>query len=1476
MTASTEADATLPAPRSAMWRWLWKPLITLLVLLAVLLGVVAAVWGLAHSEWATQRVLTSLSGVGVRVTAPQGALLGDFSAQRVEVDLPRGGLLRLEAPAWQGLTLVPDMTVGWLTGVQAKGLQVQQVHLNWVAGPPSATPLQAPSNLSLPMSVRMGRVQVAEFVSNLVGEQPVKGLDVGLALQEGLLPTRHRIRLDHLAWGDWQVQGQANVGVRGRMAVDASLRASGAVTSDLAGQAEVALKGALTDLGVKAQARLQRGEQRKQAVEIDAQLQAFAPWPLSRLKAHLDQLNLADLHAGLPRTALQGNIDIEPDDRGAQGKNKNKSKTHPDLQARVALNNSLSGPWDQQRLPVRDWQGVIRVAKAVEARSLDDLLASVQVDWQLALPRVRAGESAQVKLSGGWGQGRSLKLVLNQLEPQALHTQAPPLQLQGELSLAPVSSPAGVTPSWRETVATLVAKLTGEHGRAHAVPDQAKAMSAGARPVKADLEARYAPGVVSVTRLSLASGEASAVLSDAQWRWPQAVPVPVSVSASVPSSASASASGASQPESASPSPALPAWQSRGQLVVRSFDPQLWLPWPAEASGRNELSAQVKFELDAAWRGSLSAQLAPSWLAGVPLKGDVQWQSPRNKQVMSLNLNLDAAGNEAKAQMQLPWQLNATGLPQLTTAAQWQAQVNATTLATLQPLATLVGAKQLSGAVSVNTHGQGLWPRVTSKGQAHVSGLRWQPKEGEGVTVASVQADWGVETRGPNSPVKAQIDVRQLKAGTVELVDASLRLNGSVQAHQGQLHANVVRKTPPQTGAKAEAVDGDANANAKSETEKLTLDLALQGGLTWTDASHVWKGLIQDVVVRLGESPGREALRLQPTALQWRQDERTESVTVGTTRLNVMGAVLHLRQAAWTWADRQRDPVGVAQLDMDLEEFNLPQLLAQWQPKAGWGGDLILQGDVKVRHSRQAPWVVDATVQRKSGDISLSEPTIEGNSAQRLGIREVRVNLQARDGVWTLSELMEGRALGKLVGRQVVKAEDPLHLPQGSDALRGELDLTIDNLRPWGTWIPAGWRVSGKVMAEAELTGTLGAPRYSGQVLGENLGAGQALMGVNLSDGKLQMSLLGDLVVLQHFEARGGAAGGLITAQGQATFGDLPQARLSLTAERFPLLQRVDRRLMVSGVVNAALGTDMMEATGQVRVDEGLIDISKSSAPTVGDDVTVINRPANARPVGASNGNGNGNGSSDGPRREPKRKLMANLDVDLGHNLRIKGMGLDAILAGVLKVTTPSNRPSLYGTVRVEKGTYAAYGQKLLVDRGTVAFTGAVENPRLDILAMRAQSPTARNSDVKVGVAITGTAQDPRIRLYSDPSMTETEKLSWLVLGRAPTGLGGADIGLLQTAAVALLAGEDASPSDNLIGLLGLDEFSVRQTDGSVRETVINVGKQVSRNWYVGYEHNLNATGGNWQLIYTLARRFTLRLQAGADNAADLIWSWRWD
>jgi translocation and assembly module TamB len=234
-------------------------------------------------------------------------------------------------------------------------------------------------------------------------------------------------------------------------------------------------------------------------------------------------------------------------------------------------------------------------------------------------------------------------------------------------------------------------------------------------------------------------------------------------------------------------------------------------------------------------------------------------------------------------------------------------------------------------------------------------------------------------------------------------------------------------------------------------------------------------------------------------------------------------------------------------------------------------------------------------------------------------------------------------------------------------------------------------------------------------------------------------------------------------------------------------------------------------------------------------------------------------------------LRVGVNIDLGQRLRLRGRGLDTRLVGKLAVTSPQGRLALNGEVRAADGQYAAYGQKLDIERGVIAFTGALENPRLDILAIRP------NLDVEVGVQVEGTAQAPRVRLVSTPEMSEYDKLSWLVLGRAPEGLGQTDIALLQRAALALLAGEGQGVDAQLLASLGLDEFSVRQVEsGDVRDTVVSLGKQLSRRWYVGYERGVNDTTGSWQLIYRAARRFTLRAQSGEDNSLDAIWTWRWN
>jgi len=143
---------------------------------------------------------------------------------------------------------------------------------------------------------------------------------------------------------------------------------------------------------------------------------------------------------------------------------------------------------------------------------------------------------------------------------------------------------------------------------------------------------------------------------------------------------------------------------------------------------------------------------------------------------------------------------------------------------------------------------------------------------------------------------------------------------------------------------------------------------------------------------------------------------------------------------------------------------------------------------------------------------------------------------------------------------------------------------------------------------------------------------------------------------------------------------------------------------------------------------------------------------------------------------------------------------------------------------------------------------------------------------------------------SEPEMSDSDKLSWLMLGRAPETVGGADTALLQQAAMALLAGEGEAPSDQVLKRLGLTNFSVGQkTDAdNTRQTVVSLGRQVSKRVYVGYERSVTATAGNWQVIYRIAQRLTLRAQAGQDTSTsqttsqstswslDAIYTWRWN
>jgi len=180
--------------------------------------------------------------------------------------------------------------------------------------------------------------------------------------------------------------------------------------------------------------------------------------------------------------------------------------------------------------------------------------------------------------------------------------------------------------------------------------------------------------------------------------------------------------------------------------------------------------------------------------------------------------------------------------------------------------------------------------------------------------------------------------------------------------------------------------------------------------------------------------------------------------------------------------------------------------------------------------------------------------------------------------------------------------------------------------------------------------------------------------------------------------------------------------------------------------------------------------------------------------------------------------------------------------------------------------FEAYGQRLQVERGIVNFQGPLDDPGLNILALR------KGLDVEAGVEVTGTVRHPSVRLVSTPNVPDAEKLSWIVLGRVPE-TSGVDSALLLAAAGSILGGQS---SGQLVQSLGVDEISLTQQTGADSQQIqkVTVGKQLSTRTRISYEQSLNEVGRVTKFTYTLTPRVTIVTQTGTEDALDIFYTFR--
>jgi translocation and assembly module TamB len=621
------------------------------------------------------------------------------------------------------------------------------------------------------------------------------------------------------------------------------------------------------------------------------------------------------------------------------------------------------------------------------------------------------------------------------------------------------------------------------------------------------------------------------------------------------------------------------------------------------------------------------------------------------------------------------------------------------------------------------------------------------------------------------------------------------------------------------------------------------------------------------------------LRVSPTALAF--GPAAIDGLIGKLRIERLGHEQGRWQSAGRWQNFRPQAVlaefPVIEAQLDAFDRNNPQALV-----LGGEWDFALNS---------APPAGRATLWREGGDLVLGKLP--------LGLGEARLQATLDAGRLAVKGQVHGSRLGNISAEWNVQSA--LGAGGAKQSLidlqapwQGRLQARIPDLSWFGPLLGEGWKLAGQVDGELRLAGSAARPQLSGEWRGTELALRTLDWGMRLERGQALVEITPERLILRRLSFESDfqplprelkleqnidatkltGTPGSFEASGELPLAGVTPgnvARLKLRLDRIGVMQRPDQWVAVSGEGELRVGESVLDVMGKLRVDAGFWALAEAGRPRLSDDVVILQA------------------QSEGSRNRVRRVVRLDLEADLGRSFHFRGAGVESRLAGQLRIrSNDAGLPRASGSISTVDGRFDAYGQKLDIERGIINFQGAIDNPGLNILAVR------RNLAVEAGVEVTGTAQRPLVRLVSSPNVPDTEKLSWLVLGRSPDQQGGRDSALLLAAAQTILGGQDGGALRQLQRGLGIDEFGISsgQLGGAdrlptsrvagssgfgnsqtVNGQIVSVGKRLSANTLLSYEQSLDTMQSIVKLTHNLSRRFSLVGRAGSDNALDVFWNY---
>lgn len=443
-------------------------------------------------------------------------------------------------------------------------------------------------------------------------------------------------------------------------------------------------------------------------------------------------------------------------------------------------------------------------------------------------------------------------------------------------------------------------------------------------------------------------------------------------------------------------------------------------------------------------------------------------------------------------------------------------------------------------------------------------------------------------------------------------------------------------------------------------------------------------------------------------------------------------------------------------------------------------------------------------------------------------------------------------LAGTIERNTVHSNLDLSLP-AEDYVRAKLSLDLDkqqkiagsilanvqNFRLINAFVPQLSELSGLFKADLTVSGTLQKPSWQGNLSLVNTQAKVPDLGLELRDLNLIAYAPSDAGSPMRIFGSAKSGAGLVKLEGMLALDPELEwpLQLALTGNDFEISKRTDAQIAVSPDLKLMFSPNKGLVSGRLVIPKALISLKKlpENAIAVSADERIVGE-AQAQPKGFASGG-----------------IDAAIAITLGQNVHFSGQGLEAQLTGNLRLNQSSSKTEVVGSVEMTKATYKSYGQDLTVRKGRFIFNGPVDNPWLDVEAIR----LSKDQKTTAILSVTGALSAPQTKISADPALPETEALAYLVTGQSLDQAGQSDSSALAGAALAYGVGQASWLTDKL----GVDTFELQQ-GATLQKSLLNIGQHLNKDFYVGAKVGLFAKQSVLVIKQKLTQIFSIETQAG--------------